>query len=185
MTNNENNIIYLSDYIDTSDVKEEQYGLDNGNVELSLTSFDQIDDYLSSTDSYFKKLSLLKEEKRKIEQMKTYLDASIHDFQYTDDFLHNMKENRKEAKRSLKKEIPFAIGSTIASLLSSYGFYVSVDNMDAYGPIIHMAILGTIAILSGVLSYQNINNSIVDYQEYKEYNNEINRYERILERTIK
>ena len=185
MTNNENNIIYLSDYIQTSDTNENDIEYDNGNLELSLTSFDQIDEYLSSSDSYFKKINLLKDERNKIERMKQYLDASIHDFQYTDDYLYDMKNNQEEAKKSLKKEIPFAIGSTIASLLSSYGFYVSLDNMDAYGPIIHMVLLGTIAVLGTVLSYQNINNSINDYKEYKEYNKEINRYEKVLERTIK
>ena len=177
MRDNESNILYFADYVDDS-IDDTKYDED---VELELISLDDIDYYLTSNESYSKKISTLKNEREKLLTIKEYLDTALYSFENNDTYLDHMQNINDDLNKELKYEVPVSIVSAFASIVGLYGFFANVSNIEQVNSLLYGSIFAVIAALGISICAYYGSKAIKDGIDYKGYKKELKRYKKFLE----
>ena len=168
------NIIYLND---ASPVEDNGLG---DNVELSITSYDDIDDVLSSSESYNRKIAALKTEREKAISFINYMDSALYSFEHDDEYLTTMEDKHEDLKEELKTDIPLALGSIMSTIGSLYGFFGSMGSIERLNDPFYTFVFAVLGILSAAGATYYTKESTVNTLESRKYNKEIKRYRKYL-----
>ena len=141
---------------------------------VTLTTYDDVDELLTSALSDEEKLDYLKGERERIKEVMEYVDFSITNFNTSDVYLKHMKAYFEELKKSLKKEIPLAALSGTLGIFSAYQFIKYVQSVDA-NLVNAIFSMGISAVLLSIFCYYT-KNSLDDGEQYINYSRQLKKY---------
>ena len=175
MSEEKNNVLYLNNY--SNEEKD---------TDLIFKSYDDVDAYLTSNESYISKIRVLKEEKKLLEKMRDYVDTALYSLENDTTYLNHMKGVNDKLKKEFKVSLPISIASLAGTIASLYGFFATLDNIATVNNIaINLLCLGALIISFSLCFYYSAR-SIDHIVDIKQYEKEIKKYERRLnKKTIK
>ena len=176
MSEDKSNVIYFDDFI-----KEES----EEDANLEFNSFDDVDYFLTSSESYHRKVRTLKEELENLNLMKDYLETALYSFENNEVYLEHMKGIRDDLKKRVKKEIPLTIASLITSIGGLYAFFATMDNITKLNSVLLGSLFAVIAAIGISVGAYYVKNLIIDGPELKRYEKEINKYQKLLTKKTK